>query len=180
MKKALSGVFTSWLVRSRLIFLGLILCLLLIMCGTHDSTAAGGPVLISEAVSRRAIALDSVTWKSEPFPLAQPVLFGSDARTRIMLFATNLDLLPNENASAVTAEAEDGAGTRYPLTIEYVGSVSGFAWMSSVVVRLNDSLGDVGDVLVGISLHGTLSNRVRVAGDEIVRIRIHFDPIISG
>jgi hypothetical protein len=34
--------------------------------------------------------------------------------------------------------------------------------MSSVVIRLNDNLGDAGDVLIGISLRGVASNRVRV------------------
>jgi hypothetical protein len=79
-----------------------------------------------------------------------------------MLFATNLDLLPGEDASQVTAEAEDANHIRYPLIVEYVGPLPGFEWMSSVVVRLHDSLGDVGDVLIGVSLHGVASNRVRV------------------
>jgi hypothetical protein len=34
--------------------------------------------------------------------------------------------------------------------------------MTAVTVRLNDNLGDVGDVLVGITLHGATSNRVRI------------------
>jgi hypothetical protein len=34
--------------------------------------------------------------------------------------------------------------------------------MTAVTVRLNDNLGDVGDVLVGINLHGAISNRVRI------------------
>jgi hypothetical protein len=79
-----------------------------------------------------------------------------------MLFATNLTLNPGENASAVTADAEDAAHAHYSLPVEYVGPVPGFSWMSSVIVRLNDSLGDVGDVLVRITLHGVASNRVRV------------------
>jgi len=79
-----------------------------------------------------------------------------------MLFATNLSLNPGEEAAAVTGDAEDASHAHYPLTVEYVGAVTGFEWMSSVVVRLNDTLGDVGDVLVGITLHGATSNRVRV------------------
>jgi hypothetical protein len=34
--------------------------------------------------------------------------------------------------------------------------------VTAVIVRLNDSLGDVGDVLVGITLRGATSNRVRI------------------
>src|SRR4029434_10208881 len=50
----------------------------------------------------------------------------------------------------------------YPLTVEYVGSVPSLSGVTSVVVRLHDAMGDVGDVLVGISLRGMASNRVRI------------------
>jgi hypothetical protein len=127
------------------------------------SAAAGdAPVLLTPAGSTRAIALDSVLGLAEPFNGQAPVAFGSDARTRLMLFATNLTLASGETAAAVTAEAEDATRTRYPLTVEYVGTVPGQTWMTAVVMRLNDSLGDVGDVLVGITYHGMTSNRVRV------------------
>jgi len=84
-----------------------------------------------------------------------------------MLFATSLSLNPGETASAVTADAEDASHVHYPLSVEYVGAVPGYAWMSSVVVRLNDNLGDTGDVLVGITLHGIASNRVRIGVGHI-------------
>ncbi|MDQ2855498.1 MAG: heme-binding protein, partial [Acidobacteriota bacterium] len=117
------------------------------------------PVLVTQANSTRAIALDSVTESTEPFALNERVAFGADDRTRVMLFALNL---PVTDAGAVTSEAEDGALFQYPLTVEYVGVVPGFPWMSAVVVRLNDNFGDVGDVLVGITYQGLHSNRVRV------------------
>lgn len=135
--------------------------LALIICAVQLS-AQCAPQLISETNSTRAVALESVMSKREPFPSTQPILFGVDNRTRIILFARNLDLLAGEDASAVTAEAEDAARTRYPLAVEYVGHVPGFEWMSAVVIRLHDGWGDVGDVLIGISLHGAASNRVRV------------------
>src|SRR5262245_49976360 len=124
--------------------------------------AAGAPVLLTRTNSTRAIALESTLRTAEPFPLTAPVPFGTDGRTRVMLFATNLTLDPGEGPSTVTAEAQDGAFVRYPLTVEYVGAVPEQSWMTSVVVRLNDNLGDVGDVLVGITWHGMTSNRVRL------------------
>lgn len=127
--------------------------------------AAGAPLLLTQASSTRGIALDSVTNLAEPFDPQTPVAFGGDGRTRVMLFATNLTLATGENASAVTADAEDATRFRYPLTVEYVGAVPGQTWMTAVVVRLNASLGemgDVGDVLVGITYHGLTSNRVRI------------------
>ena len=129
---------------------------------TALKSASAAPLLLTQANSTRGIAVDSVTEKSEPFPLTERVAFGGDGRTRVMLFATNLTLLAGEDASAVTAEAEDGALIHYPLTVEYVGAVPGFQWMTAVVVRLNDNLGDVGDVLVGITYQAIRSNRVRV------------------
>ncbi|MBD0373549.1 MAG: hypothetical protein ICV60_22135 [Pyrinomonadaceae bacterium] len=136
--------------------------LFLVVCASNLSAQAA-PELISEATSTRAIALDAVSWRREPFPLTQAIPFGTtDNRTRVMLYARNLDLLPGEDASAVTAEAEDASHTIYPLTVEYVGKMPGYDWLSTVSVRLNDNLGDVGDVLVGIRLRGTASNRVRI------------------
>ena len=79
-----------------------------------------------------------------------------------MLFAMGLSLQPDEPVTAVTADAEDDAHHLYSLIVEYVGPVPDQQWLSSVVVRLDDQISDVGDVLVRISYHGVLSNRVRV------------------
>src|SRR6267154_179084 len=86
-------------------------------------------------------------------------LFGK--RTRFLVFAMGLSLQPGEGTSAVTADAEDGTHHIHHLPVEYVGPVPEQEWVSSIVLRLDDQLGDAGDVLVGISYHGTLSNRVR-------------------
>lgn len=118
--------------------------------------------LISEETSTRAVAVDSVTQTREPFATTSQVTWGTDNRTRIMLFAMGVNLQAGENASAVTADAEDGAHHIYHLTVEYVGPVPEQEWMSAIIVRLNDQMAGVGDVLIGISYHGTVSNRVRV------------------
>jgi hypothetical protein len=119
-------------------------------------------VLLSEETTTRAISLDSVTHTPAPFPPDSPVRWGADGRTRIEVFAMNLALQPNEDASVVTAEAEDASGARHALKVEFVGPVKGFEWMTLVVLRLADDLTDVGDVLVSISYQGATSNRVRV------------------
>jgi hypothetical protein len=129
-----------------------------------NAPAPVSPVLLTQANTTRGVALDSVTQITEPFPPVQPVNFSlnGDQRTRVMLFTTNLTLLPGEDASVVTADGEDGALVLYPLTVEYVGVVTGFNWMTAVILRLNDNLGDVGDLLVGLTYHGLKSNRVRI------------------
>jgi hypothetical protein len=122
---------------------------------------ASAPILLTKPNSTRAIAVESVTLLAEPFAPTANIPFGADSRTRVMLFASNLSLLPGETAANVSASAEDGNHLIYPLTVEYVGSVSGATDVTAVIVRLNDNLGDVGDVLIGITLHGATSNRVR-------------------
>ena len=126
----------------------------------HAITKA--PVLISNSTSTRAVALESVVMKPEPFPLTASVGFAPDSRTRVVLYAMDLDLLVGEGASAFTADAEDAAHNHYPLTVEYVGVVPSFEGICMIIVRLNDAMGDLGDVLVRLNLHGVSSNRVRL------------------
>ena len=130
----------------------------------NSATAGLPPTLLSRQNSTRAVALESVLQTAEPFSPDQNINFslGSDRRTRVMLFAGNLSLQAGEDASAVTADAEDGTRAHYPLTVEYVGVVPGVNQATAVVVRLHDNLGDVGDVLIGITYHAQSSNRVRV------------------
>jgi len=120
------------------------------------------PRLVTRANTTRAIALESVTLYAEPFPLTQPIQFGIDNRTRILLFVENLGLLTGEGPEFVTAEAEDGNRIKYPLVVERVDTVTGYSWMRALAIRLNQNLGDAGDVLIGITVHGRASNRVRV------------------
>ena len=85
---------------------------------------ASAPVLLTKPSSTRALAFESVTHIAEPFAPTANIPFGVDNRTRVMFFANNLSLLPGETAANVTAAAEDGNHIIYPLTVEYVGSVT--------------------------------------------------------
>jgi uncharacterized repeat protein (TIGR01451 family) len=124
---------------------------------------AGGPIIITEPNSTRAVALEANTHRKEPFSLLMPVPFSADMRNRITFFVMNLDLSIGESVDALTADAEDAQNRHYDLRVESVTPVPGFEWMSQVVVRLSDNLGDVGDVLVRLNLHGKSSRRARVA-----------------
>lgn len=163
--------------RSAKAFLRLLsFALVTVLCGAISTSRAASPkapTLLSQTTSTRAIALESVSFKGEPFPLTSSVQFSSDPRTRVCIFAMNVELLPGEGLNAFSAEAEDSAKNRYALTVEYVGQVppavdsqgnitSDFRGISMIVVRLNDAMGDVGDVLLRLNLHGMSSNQVRV------------------
>ena len=153
--------------RSVLILFAIVSMLLaLVVSPRHGKTANQEtipPRLLTRSNSNRAIALESVTLLSEPFAPTTIFPLNLDDRTRVILFATDLGLFPGEGAAAVTAEAEDASRTRYPLTVEYAGALAGVESTTAVIVRLNNSLGDVGDVLVGVTVHNTVqSNRVRI------------------
>jgi uncharacterized protein GlcG (DUF336 family) len=120
------------------------------------------PVLFSSEDSTRAIAVDSITNKREPFSVVPPVSFSEDKCTRVMLFAGNLHLQSGESFDVVTGDAEDESHQIYSLRVEYVGPVPDQDWATAVVVRLNEQMGDVGDVLVRIYYRGVASNRVRL------------------
>ena len=123
---------------------------------------SAAPILISHVDSTRAISFESVTQQREPFSTTAPVRFGADNQTRIMLFVMNLTLQTGDSVSAITVEAEDFDHRVYQLPVEFIGSVPDQPWATSLVVRLNDSLHDVGDVLMRVSYRGLSSNRVRV------------------
>jgi len=120
------------------------------------------PALQVEENTDRAIAFDSITMLRDPFPLTNTLNFSADNHTRVMLFAMNLDLLPGENSSAVTARAEDAQMILHPLAVEAVGKVPGFAWLTEVVVVLPGDLPAGQDVLVSVTYRSQTSNKVRI------------------
>jgi len=115
------------------------------------------PKLLTEEGTGRAIVLDSVTWLREPFPVVTSHNFSLDGRTRIVLFATHVNLSPGE---LITAQAEDSQNRFFPLTIEFVGKVPHFDWLTQVIVKLPDELANAGEVRVSINVRGTSSNKV--------------------
>lgn len=139
------------------------ICAVLFFCGALNlAEASSGPTILTEGTSARAIALEAVTFRHEPFSLNLPVPFSADTRNRIVFFVMNLDLLAGEGANALTVDVEDATHHHYAFKVENVTPVPGYEWMSQVTVRLSDDIGDVGDVLVRLNLHGMSSNRARV------------------
>src|SRR5262245_4313864 len=122
---------------------------------------APGPILIAEEHSPgTAAALDSVTRVRSPLPVVAVNNFSRDHRTRLSLFATNVELNAGENASAVTATARDSRPRVHSLSVEFVGKVPSQTWLTQIIVRLPDSLAQAGGVWISISLHGQTSNEV--------------------
>lgn len=140
------------------------------------------PVLIRALNSPRAIALDSVSMLRDPFPLESKHNLSTNTsrdartnnRTRLMLFASNIDLMGAEGTSVLTAEAEDSNGLVHPLTVEFVGRVSNVDGLTQINVKLGNSLQTGGiygitHIWVSIRLRGLESNKALVIllGEEI-------------
>lgn len=117
------------------------------------------PVLLTEQNSQRAIALDSVTFVRDPLPVVNPNNLSQSRRTSLALFGINMDLLPGENASAVSVRARDSRFRTYNLSVEFVGKIPNFD-LTQVVVSLPDELAQAGDVWISASLRGQTSNEV--------------------
>ena len=120
------------------------------------SQTSASPVLLTEPGTTWAVALDSVTQVTDPFPLVSSLNFSADRRTRVALFASGIN---SPTASDITAEAEDAAGRRYQLPVEHAAPVPGLGWLTQVTVRLPDDLAGPDYVWVSLNVRGTLTNR---------------------
>jgi Concanavalin A-like lectin/glucanases superfamily/Carboxypeptidase regulatory-like domain len=128
-----------------------------------SSAVPAAPVIVSRPNSTRAVAMDSVEFTPEPFSAkSSSFLCGPDKSTRIMIFVLNLSLTSGETSTAVTADAEDASHRRYNLVVEHVGPIARHEWMSAVILRLDQDMGDTGDVLIQLTYQNVKSNRVRI------------------
>lgn len=127
------------------------------------SVPSNTPAVLTDENTGRAIALDSETWLSEPFTVANDLNLSQDRRTRLALFVANLDLLPGDSASVVMAQAEDSQGHVFPLTVEAVGRVPQFDWITEVIVKLPDGLANVDQAFVSVQARGQSSNKAAIA-----------------
>ncbi len=126
-------------------------------CGAPTPTP--GPVLVTETGSDRAIALASVSFRRDPFPLTDSNNLSTDTRARIILFSNNITAA---DASLLTAKATDAQNNDYALVIEDVRAVPDLPGFTQITARLPATLGAGDNVLVRITLRGVQSNAARV------------------
>lgn len=129
---------------------------------TPMPTPASGPSLLTAEYSERAIALDSVTLRRDPFPVCTSRNFSADRRTRVTLFAAHVGLTAGGDGSSVTAQAEDTEHVAHPLAVEFVGQVPNVDGLTEIIVKLPDSVRDAGNVWISIEVRGVASNKVLV------------------
>src|ERR1051326_3904703 len=118
---------------------------------TPTSTPTPDPlapvIFIEEGTINKALALDSVTFVRDSFPIFTDHNFSGDHHTRVLLFTSNLGM-SQPDPSILTVQAGG-----FNLTIENVGATSGFLGgnASYIVVRLLDGL-PAGDLPVTVTL----------------------------
>jgi glucose/arabinose dehydrogenase len=112
------------------------------------------PVLATEENSQRAVALDTVTFIRDPFPITNTQYFGIDKRTRVSLFAPNLKLAPG---LVITAQAVDQQQVTHQLPVEFVSGLLTPPGFTQVVAKLPDGT-TAGDLRVTITVRGKTSN----------------------
>jgi len=121
------------------------------------------PVLYIEPCTQRAVALNSVNLALEPFVLTNPINFSSDQRTRVTLFAWNMNLQSGEGPAAVTVQAIDSQQAIHPLPVEFVSDVVGHPGLTQIIVRLADNLPQGTDLRLRVLVHGFTSNEAPMA-----------------
>lgn len=126
------------------------------------ATPSNSTLLLTEDNSNRALALDSITWVRDPFSLTGPYNFSQDQRTRVMLLAANIELMPGDTTAIVTSQARDSQGSIYPLSVEYIGKVAQFEWITQVIVKLPDGLTVPLDLSISINVRGSESNKALI------------------
>ena len=132
--------------------------------GTPSATPPAGqvPILLAHENSQRAVALDSVTSTTEPFSITNIHNFSADQRTRLSLFAVNVELGAGETLSVLEAEAEAPGGQTFPLTVEFFGAVPNFPWLKQIVVKFPNEVANSSEIGVRLKVRGTSGNQVVV------------------
>ncbi len=126
------------------------------------------PILISEPDSLRALA--NTPDKTGRVNLSRTIRGGSafPLDSRAVLYVTNLDLMPGEDARAFRLYVEDARGRIYRFPVLDVQPLTGQEAVYAVTVQLRDELGfweqpsGDGDVLVNLAWRGMTSNRLRL------------------
>jgi hypothetical protein len=124
------------------------------------------PVLVTWWASPTALALESVTYRSRPFTLSQPVPLNLDTnerRTQVAVFLKlGSDLTPG---SGLTATAIDSAGVTHQLTGTYVQHVPGTDCLHQANVRLEPDI-PTGKLKLTLSIGGVVTNpgSIEIAG----------------
>ena len=120
------------------------------------------PLLLTDSLTGRAAAFESVGLTPEPFAVNIPPTqnLSADGRTRVTLLVAGLKFDPASDTPFVTARAVDAQQRAFDLPVEAVGGAKNLSWLAQVTVLLPTELSGAGDVSVSITVRGVESNKV--------------------
>lgn len=128
------------------------------------------PILISEANSTRALAVNAEGWRGGlPATSSAAISPGS----RVVVFVTNLDLLADEGSNAFRIYGRDEKGTQYRLVVEDVLQLAKQPWIHGLTLRVFDANGYNGQPLgrrglaIRVTWRGNASNRLRLSSGKV-------------
>lgn len=130
---------------------------------TVGPAAPAVPSLLTEQNTERALALESVTHLRLPSFSVGRHQFSSDTATRVMLFATDLELGQGESPSTITAQAQDSLQRTFPLTVEYVGKIPNNDWLTQVIVKVPVDIESSENIWISIHVGSLVSNKVLIS-----------------
>jgi len=125
---------------------------------TPTPTPAIQLLLEETGAPNHAAGLDSITFLRDPFPVLNQtnLNLGPDRNTRVLVFARNLQLQPNDTAAAVMVNLVDSNNQSFDVTAENVWSYPDVQF-SHISFRLPSTLAP-GDCKIQIKVHGEISN----------------------
>lgn len=152
------------------IFLAAFLLCVAVATAQDEIDDSPEPVLISEANSTRALAVNAEDWPGGlPATSTARIFPGS----RIVVFVTNIDLLPDEGANAFRVYAADQRGKQYRLTVEDLQRLPKRSWIYGLTFRVHDPNAYDGQpqvkggLAIRVSWRGNTSNRLRLSSRPV-------------
>ena len=133
---------------------------------TYGQRRAGNeppkPLLLTNSLTGRAAAFESVGLTAEPFVVNTPQTrnLGADGRTRVTLLVVGVRLAAPGEEAFVTARAVDSQQRVFDLPVEAVGGAKNLSWLAQVTALLPAELSGAGDVSVSVTVRGVESNKV--------------------
>lgn len=139
-----------------------------------ENFESSAPILISEADSDRALTADPDQWRGA-LPRKSSGAFSHGSR--VVVFVTNIRLLPGEGANAFRAFAADASGKQFRLLVESMQPLRKQNWIYGLTLRIDDPNGFnnqppvQGEISIRVGWRGNSSNRVRLPlGESEVKL----------
>jgi uncharacterized protein (DUF1800 family) len=149
-------------------FSGLVLSLLFVFPALSQDDPdpdSPTPILISEPDSARALA-SAVKSANRRFQKIQSDSFRLNSK--VVIYATNLDLMKDEGADAFGIYAEDIKGRIYSFPVLEIEPLKGQEWIYAITILMRDQLGfweqpaQTGDIAISLTWRGLVSNPVKI------------------